>query len=74
MISYRKLHILLLDRRLKLTNICKEAGLSSNIVTKLNNNESVTLSSLEKICLYLNCKIEDVVEITNDSKGIGNGK
>lgn len=66
MISYKPLLHLLIDRDLKLTNVVKEAGLSSNIVTKINNRENITLSSIEKLCLYLNCKIEDVVEIVND--------
>jgi DNA-binding Xre family transcriptional regulator len=63
MISYKPLLHLLIDRDLKLTNVIKEAGLSTNIVTKINNSESITLASLEKLCKYLDCKIQDIVEI-----------
>lgn len=63
MISYKPLLHLLIDRELKLTNVVVESGLSSNIVTKINNGESITLTSIDKLCKYLNCKIQDIVEI-----------
>jgi putative transcriptional regulator len=54
---------MLVDKKLKLSTICKEAGLSYRIVTKINNNENLTLETIEKLCKYLNCKIQDIVEI-----------
>lgn len=63
MISYKPLLHLLVDRNLKLTNVIKSVGLSSNIVTKINNNESITIETIDKICIYLGVKIENVVEI-----------
>jgi putative transcriptional regulator len=63
LISYKPLLHMLIDKDLKLTNVVKESGLSSNITTKINNGENITLASLEKLCLFLECRIEDVVEI-----------
>lgn len=63
MISYKPLLHMLVDKDMKLTNVVKDSGLSSNVVTKINNGESITLISVEKLCKYLNCKIQDVVEI-----------
>lgn len=63
MISYKPLLHMLIDKNLKLTNVVKESGLSSNVVTKINNGESITLASVEKLCKYLNCRIQDIVEI-----------
>lgn len=63
MISYKPLLHMLVDIDMKLTNVVKDSGLSSNVVTKINNGESITLTSVEKLCKYLNCKIQDVVEI-----------
>jgi len=74
MISYKPLLHILVDKNMKLSTVCKEAGLSYRIVTKIYNNENLTIETIEKLCLYLNCKIENVVEITNDSKGIDNEK
>jgi putative transcriptional regulator len=63
MVSYKPLLHMLVDRDLKLTNVCIDAGLSSKIATKINNNENLTLETIEKLCKYLNCKIQDIVEI-----------
>jgi DNA-binding Xre family transcriptional regulator len=66
MISYKKLLYLLIDRGIKLTHLVKECGLSSNIVTRINRNQSVELKSLEKICLKLGVNIGDVCDILPD--------
>ena len=34
-----------------------------NIVSRMSKNSYVNLESLEKICLALDCRIEDVIEI-----------
>lgn len=49
------------QRRLK-----RAANITSNIVSRMSKNSYVNLESLEKICLALDCKIEDVVEITKE--------
>jgi putative transcriptional regulator len=68
MISYKPLLHMLVDKNLKLSTVCKEAGLSLKIVTKINNGENITLETIDKLCNYLNCKIEDIVEIIIDKK------
>jgi len=40
------------------------AGISSTTLTKLNKNEIVALTVLVKICKALDCRIEDIMEIT----------
>ena len=49
------------QRRLK-----RAANITSNIVSIVSKNSYVNLESLEKICLALDCRIEDVVEIIKD--------
>lgn len=36
-------------------------------MAKMTNGEPVTLTTLEKICNELDCKIEDVVEIIGEN-------
>lgn len=62
MISYKPLFHLLVDRDLELTNVIKKAGLSKGTVTNINNGNSITMNTLEKICLYLGCQASDVIE------------
>lgn len=40
----------------------KDIGLSAATVTKIGKNQYVALEVIDKICFYLNCDIEDVIE------------
>ena len=66
-ISYNRLWKLLIDKGLKKTDLVKIAGISSNVVASLGQNRSVSLDSLEKICISLDCNIEDICEIKKKS-------
>lgn len=41
----------------------RATNITSNIVLRMSENAYVNLDSIKKICLSMNCKIEDVVEI-----------
>lgn len=42
------------------------SGVAYSTLGKIANGENVNMSVVEKICLALNCRIEDVVEILPD--------
>lgn len=65
-VSYIRLWKLLLDRRMKKTDLKIIAGLSNNTVAKLSKDEYISMESLERICNGLNCSIEDVVEFIKE--------
>ena len=60
-ICYNKLWKLLIDKNMKKTDLIPIAGVSTNIVAKLNKGEYVSMDSLAKICKALNCDIGDIV-------------
>ena len=62
MISYIRLWKLLLDKRLKRTDLKALAGISSSTLAKLGKNEYVSMEIVERICCALDCDIGDVVE------------
>lgn len=62
-VSYDKLWKMLIDEKMNRTELKNAAGISSNIVAKLGRNEFVSMESLYKICLTLNCNIGDIVDI-----------
>ncbi len=64
MISYKPLFRTMLEKNIKLTDL--NSFLAPNITSKFNKSAHVNTSTLEKICLYLNCKIQDVIEIMPD--------
>jgi putative transcriptional regulator len=66
MVSYKKLWKLLIDKDMKKKDLCKEAGISTASVTKMGKNGYVATEILEKVCKALDCKVEDIMEITPD--------
>jgi len=62
MVSYKKLWKLLIDRDLKKKDLAKLAGISDYTITKMGKGENVTIDILRKICLALNCTLDDIVE------------
>ncbi len=62
-----KLYDLLWQKRLKQKDLAKGAGLTENTVSKLvQGDNDCKLSTIDKICSYLNCKLTDVIEFEKD--------
>ena len=61
-VSYNNLWKTLIDKKLKRIDLIELCGISSNVLAKLGKNEPISMESLEKICVALNCNIEDVVQ------------
>ncbi|WP_299571673.1 helix-turn-helix transcriptional regulator [uncultured Leptotrichia sp.] len=66
-VSYDKLWKILIDKKLKKTDLIKNAKISSSALAKLSKNEFVSLSVIDKICFYLDCDISDILHIKNKS-------
>lgn len=63
MISYKPLFRLLLERDMTKTQLRQSVGFSYATLAKMSKNEYVSLETLDNICQFLNCKIEDIIEI-----------
>ena len=61
MISYKPLFRLLLERDMTKTQLRKSVGFSAATLAKMSKNEYVSLGTIDNICKFLNCKIEDVI-------------
>jgi DNA-binding Xre family transcriptional regulator len=48
----------------------KMAKITSNIVAKMGKGEDVSMDSLRKICIALDCEIGDIMEVN----AVGGGK
>lgn len=69
-ISYNKLWKLLIDKKMSKAELRKDAGLAPNTLTRLNRDEEVTLSVLERICAVLQSDIGDIMEFTPEGEQI----
>ena len=63
-VCYDKLWKLLIDRKMKRTDLKDMAGF--NVLAKMGKGEAVSLESLYKICMSLNCNIGDIVEFSDE--------
>ena len=50
------------------TELIKETKISTNAMAKLGRNEDIRVGVLEKICLALDCKLDDILDIVPDKE------
>lgn len=62
MFSYKPLFKLLIEHNMNKTQFQEAIKISSATVAKLAKNEYVSMETLDSICQYFHCKIEDVIE------------
>ena len=67
-VSYKKLWKLLIDREMKKKDLIKQADITQYTMLRLSRNESVNTEALAKICVALNCGVDDIMEVTNSDK------
>lgn len=60
--SYNRLWIMLIERKMKRTDLLKVAGISSSALAHMGKDEPVTMDNLAKLCSALGCRVEDIVE------------
>lgn len=62
-IDYKPLWILLARNDMNKTELSEVTKISTNAVAKMGRNEYVSLKTLEKVCLALECQLSDIVNI-----------
>ena len=69
-VQYNRLWKLLIDRKMSKADLRRLADISPNTMTKLNKDEAVALSVLDKICEKLEVDYSEIIEhINNDNSG-----
>lgn len=66
-VCYNRLWKILIDKNLKRTDLKECAGISFNVLARMGKDEAVSMESIEKICIALNCDIGDMMEIVDES-------
>lgn len=67
MIVYYKLDALLKERNITKTKLCKDTGISTNIVSKISKNEGFKTETIDRLCEYLKVQPSEIMEwIPND--------
>ena len=56
------------EKRLKIADVARDTGINRGTITRLYHEraERVELKSVEKLCRYLECRLEDLFELVED--------
>lgn len=68
MIVYYKLDTLLSERKITKTQLCKDTGISTNVVSKISKNEVFKTDTLNRICEYLCVQPSEIMEWIPDAE------
>lgn len=68
-INYKPLWKLLIDRDMTKSDLRNKTSIARSTMVKMVNNEYVSMDVLVRICVALNCGIDDIVEIERDNGG-----
>ncbi|MED1676342.1 helix-turn-helix domain-containing protein [Bacillus subtilis] len=64
--SYKPMEITLIKKDKRKIDLRNDLDVSSATLAKMSKGEAVSLSVIIKICEYLECPIQDVVELIED--------
>lgn len=65
-ISYNKLWNLVRQNKMKKKDLQAAAGISPYVVTKLGNDETVSMEVMLRLCKLFHCDIGDLMEVIED--------
>ncbi len=65
-ISYNKLWKMLIDKNMKKSDLKEKAGISSASLAKLGKGDNITTDVLLRVCVAMDCRIEDILETVRD--------
>lgn len=60
-VDYKKLWKLMIDKDIKKkTDLISLAGISTNVLAKLNKGDYISMESMQKLCIALECDVGDI--------------
>lgn len=68
MVSYEKLRILMVKRKIEWKHIIAGANITQYTARKLKRDEYIELQTLERICNYLECTPNEILEFIEEKK------
>lgn len=69
-INYKPLWKMLIDRDISKQQLREKTSIARSTMVKMTNNEYVAMDVLVRICIALDCGMDDIVEIERENGGI----
>ncbi len=66
--SYKPLFKLLIDRNMSAETLRSALGFSFSTMSKMKKGEYVSMEVIDKICNYLHCTVQDILEHVPDAE------
>ena len=66
MISYRPFYETLKIKNISTYKLINSFGVSRSLLDRLKHNKPISTVTLNDLCTFLNCKVEDVIEYIPD--------
>lgn len=68
-VNYKPLWKMLIDRDVSKQELREKTSIARSTMVKMANNEYVAMDVLVRICVAMNCGLDDIVEIERDNGG-----
>ena len=69
-VNYKPLWKMLIDRDISKHQLREKTSIARSTMVKMTNNEYVAMDVLVRICLAMDCGMDDIVEIERDNGGM----
>lgn len=69
-INYKPLWKMLIDKDISKQQLREKTSIARSTMMKMSNNEYVAMDVLVRICIALDCGMDDIVEIERENGGI----
>jgi DNA-binding Xre family transcriptional regulator len=69
-VNYNKFFYLLIQKQMKKGDLCRKAGINTNIMGKMAKSQNLSVDILVRICAALNCKMDDIMDLIPDEDDI----
>lgn len=66
MIRFDRLWKTMEEKQISTYQLREHCGIDSKTVRRLRANENMETKTLNKLCVYLNCRLEDIAEFIPD--------
>ncbi len=66
MISYAPLYKTMKEKGISTYKLINDFGVSRSLLDRLKHNKPITTVTINDLCSYLECKVEDILEYVED--------
>lgn len=66
MISYEPLYRTMKEKNITTYKLINEFGVSRSLLDRLKHNKPISTVTLNDLCTFLDCRVEDIVVYTKD--------